>query len=131
MNNTSTLISLAIILLSGFFIFCNSKSDVGSNQTGNERVQQSTNPTEKAKTEIDSNQTGDEKAFQNQQVTITSAEVRGGTNSGVYVTLSNGETRMIAKTVEFKNKNFSEVKTFQKVFVSPNGQFAAIDANVF
>ena len=112
MKNTSILISLTIILLSGFFIFCTSKSDVGYNQTGNERVQPSINPTEK--TESGSNQTGDEKAFQNQQVTITSAEVREGKNPGVYVTLSSGETRMIAETVEFKHNNFSEVKDFSK-----------------
>ena len=131
MNKSTILTRLAIILLGGFFIFCTSKPESSSNQTGNARVQPSTNSTENAETKNGSNQIGDEKAVQDQSLTITNAEVRKGKNPGVYVTLSSGETRMIAETVKFKNNNFSEVKNFQKVFISPNKQFAAIDATGF
>lgn len=62
----------------------------------------------------------DKNALPSRKVTITKAEIRSGKDAGVYVTLSGGETRMIAETVEFKGENFSEVKTFREVFISPN-----------
>ncbi len=127
-------IFLVGVLIGGFLISCGNDSKTADKTNKNVSEQNAVvddisgqEPTN----ETVSNQTVADDASVNQTATIEKAEIREEPKSGVYTTLSNGETRMVAETVKFDKNNFTEVKTYRKVTVSPNKRFAAIDANGF
>ena len=131
---SKTAVFLVGVLISGFLISCGNDSKTVDKR--NKNISNQTSAVEnisgqKPASEAVSNQTVDDDASVNQTATIEKAEIREKPKSGVYITLSNSETLMVAETVKFDKNNFTEVKTYRKVTVSPNKRFAAIDANGF
>ena len=67
----------------------------------------------------------------NQTENLTITDVKIAEEDAVYITLSSGQRREIAKFVPFQNSNFNEVRSYQSYKISPNNQLVAIEGYTF